>query len=96
MLLPYVKLQHELLISQQHTPINEQDSKEQRQPEHHTGNGSEPHQALDQFVYVFCGVPVHKHRGCFLLLCRFAVEVLVVGFRVSAGVVDDAVPVIRG
>src|SRR5665647_711330 len=30
------------------------------------------------------------------LFCRFAVEVLVVGLRIGAGMVDDAVPMVRG
>jgi hypothetical protein len=45
-------------------PINEQDNKKQRQPEHQTGNGFERHKAVDQFVCVFGGVPAHKHRDC--------------------------------
>ena len=30
------------------------------------------------------------------LFCRFAVEVLVIGLSFGAGMVDDAVPMIRG
>ena len=61
MFLPYVKLQHKPLVFQQRMPIKEQDDKDQRQPEPHTGNGFERHKAMDQFVCVVDGVPAHKH-----------------------------------
>ena len=56
----------------------------------------EVEQGID-FVDLAQGTGKMFAAGCAIgsLFCRFAIEVLVVGFRIGAGMVDDAVPMIR-